>query len=1010
MAGKKKVLEKVAGTFKSTLPQEERAGRGFDIKRRPIIDPVEDPPYPGIWESPRSLAESAAERVAPESGSMKQLFGVDRDDLYQISQRVGNRPGEIFEPKGSPRSGTAAAVMTPRNAQRMQDQLYEASKHPELYKGMHSWYVSDPIYSRLLQLVPKDEADRLFSRFNMFTGMSSPGSNVNTEIARGTAANYFENLGSFDLFKDVGGLPQSRKRELMEKAIADRNNFMMAHPEIVDVPGHPYHSTSQALPMEKMIANNYAIDMDSPKVPLYIQAFGDPRHPLGFQTDSAVPDAHFTRNIGISDIRRSENPGASASTSEYRPIRQWWRDQVTRPMGIEPVPGQAIVWGVGSKGTEVDTALGSPKLEIISDYIMRRAKETGAPPDVMRDLILQGKAFADGGAVGGLRMEAHRRRIEEAQRDRRERAVADAYARRERNDMLRDASDVMGQGIDFARENPTQAALKTGQFAFDMVRPHDMTDLGVMLAMSSVTGPFAGPVMRMAPKVGRMIAPMIGSPLRRATIGGGMIAADPEEMMAVPKYAEGGEVRAFSDGGIKGKIVSLGRGALRRIGEGTGYKSVPGKPATVEIPTIGRVETLPIPHLEDAASDYMQRIGRPGEHVIREYPEFDEELARRIARAYDEMKHDPSDPAVQRTYQALADETMAQLDAIKRSGLDIRFLKEGMADPYAKSPALGYADIVENNRLYTFPTDFGFGTTDSNANLLSSFKHPLLTPIGRLGDKDNAVVNDAFRVVHDAFGHFGPGNPFFRHKGEERAWLNHAPMYSPDARPAAANELRGQNSYVNFGPHAEQNAKASGADTIYADQKLGLMPEWTWTERSKKKPVEKADGGSVSGGGMNLSGNAVEREPLPKPEIPDLSNMSFEKAFATARRMGAPTFHWRRAGGKHNTFSTRVAESAGQIERRVNARTPAGPAPTQDVGAPMMTPVAPPGGEDQQPGLPMGMPTRNTGDTERMRAMLDEMMREERTREAEMPAYLYSTPPSQMMSRGGVLRRMQRAS
>lgn len=175
-------------------------------------------------------------------------------------------------------------------------------------------------------------------------------------------------------------------------------------------------------------------------------------------------------------------------------------------------------------------------------------------------------------------------------------------------------------------------------------------------------------------------------------------------------------------------------------------------------------------------------------------------------------------------------------------------------------------------------------------------------------------------------------------------------------------------------------------------------------------PRAYSGGGSVSGSGMNLRGNAVESEPLPKPEIPDLSNMSFEKAFAAARRMGAPTFHWRRAGGKHNTFSTRVAESAGQIERRVNARMPAGAAPTQDADAPMMTPPAPPDDKDQQPGLPMGMPTRNTGDTERMRAMIDEMMREERTRDAEMPAYLYSPPPSQMMSRGGALRRMQRAS
>ena len=417
---------------------------------------------------------------------------------------------------------------------------------------------------------------------------------------------------------------------------------------------------------------------------------------------------------------------------------------------------------------------------------------------------------------------------------------------------------------------------------------------------------------------GPVVTPNIG---RNVAIGTGFGTAFGTGMEAMTGHADGGMVDGYADGGPvnprTGALVMMGRGRPRRVGEGTGYKSVPGKPATVEIPTIGRVETLPIPELEDAAARYMQSVGRPGEHVIREYPEFDEELARRLSRAYDEMKHDPSDPRVQRSYQALADETMAQLDKIKDSGLDIRFLKPGMEDPYARSPALGYADIVENNRLYTYPTDFGFGTTDANAELLSTFKHPLLTPIGRLGDKDNAVVNDAFRVVHDAFGHFGPGNPFFRHKGEERAWLNHAPMYSPEARPAAAVELRGQNSYLNFGPNAEHNAKASGADTIYADQKLGLMPEWASTEKSKKKAepkdeVKKADGGPVEG--------------------TSYSNMSFGRAFRLARQRalsgGEQTFWWR--GKKYGT----------QLKNEP-ARRPAAPAPAparQEPVAPMPVP------------------------------------------------------------------------
>ena len=442
----------------------------------------------------------------------------------------------------------------------------------------------------------------------------------------------------------------------------------------------------------------------------------------------------------------------------------------------------------------------------------------------------------------------------------------------------------------------------------------------------------AGPLKRAAKTAFEFISPTLAPKFsRNIATGTGIGTGIGYGIEALMGNDEEAQVGYNEGGGVKSKIaplVNLARGAVRRIGEGTGYRSVPGKPATVEIPTIGRVETLPIPQLEDAAASYMRSIGRPGEHVITEYPEFDEDLARRLARAYDEMKHDPADPRVQRSYQALADETMAQLEKVKDSGLDIRFLKEGMDDPYAKSPALGYADIIENNRLYTFPTDFGFGTTDSNAELLSQFKHPMLTKIGRLGDKDNAVVNDAFRVVHDAFGHFGPGNPFFRHKGEERAWLNHAPMYSPEARPAAAVELRGQNSYLNFGPHAEHNATASGADTVYADQKLGLMPEWAVTEKSKKKPVQKAEGGSVTGSGMNME-NKIERAPLPKPETPTFDGMSFEKAFAAARRVNAPRFMWR---GKPYTTELK-RESARDIERRVERRIPQAPAPQQDEAA-----------------------------------------------------------------------------
>jgi hypothetical protein len=147
-----------------------------------------------------------------------------------------------------------------------------------------------------------------------------------------------------------------------------------------------------------------------------------------------------------------------------------------------------------------------------------------------------------------------------------------------------------------------------------------------------------------------------------------------------------------------------------------------------------------------------------------------------------------------------------------------------MSDPYARAPSLGYKDLIENGQLYVYPTDFGFGSNEA----FDPSTNPLLKGVGRVGDKPDAVANDAFRAVHDAFGHFGSGNPFFRAAGEERAFQEHARMYSPEARGAMASETRGQNSWLNYGPYAVPNRTALGADTVFADQKTGLLPAWAY--------------------------------------------------------------------------------------------------------------------------------------------------------------------------------------
>ena len=69
------------------------------------------------------------------------------------------------------------------------------------------------------------------------------------------------------------------------------------------------------------------------------------------------------------------------------------------------------------------------------------------------------------------------------------------------------------------------------------------------------------------------------------------------------------------------------------------------------------------------------------------------------------MPHAPNDPAVKRSYAALARETMAQWQAIKKTGLKVDWITG--EDPYAKNPRMGNADVADNNHWWGFPTDLG---------------------------------------------------------------------------------------------------------------------------------------------------------------------------------------------------------------------------------------------------------------------------------------------------------------
>lgn len=303
----------------------------------------------------------------------------------------------------------------------------------------------------------------------------------------------------------------------------------------------------------------------------------------------------------------------------------------------------------------------------------------------------------------------------------------------------------------------------------------------------------------------------------------------------------------------------------------------------------------PIEKISALADKYAEDIGIP----IRKqsaYATIDVERAKRLAKAYEEMPHDPENPAVKEAYADLIRQTLAQYNALVDGGYKFWFL-DPANDPYEGKAWRAMRDLRETESMAVFPTEAGFGSGDtdidvSNSPLLvdSGIKWPYGSPNGPL---KRVTVNDVFRAIHDAWGH-GIEGAGFRAQGEENAWQAHSRLFYGPAVGAMTTETRGQNSWLNYGPHAEKNQTASVEDTIFGDQKTGLMPEWTWQEgvvpdepllprfmpereqreewvRSIDAAKETADEElkRLRGDRLNLSESKFEHNPSDDPEMGD---------------------------------------------------------------------------------------------------------------------------------------------
>jgi hypothetical protein len=386
-----KGVKKAADAAIETLAPAHKAGTVVEqagIARPSVIERfVTDPQRiykPGIYKRPDVIAREANEMVAPEHPALKELFGVTRDDLYEISQQ-GRRQGNIIDPglfqPGKPGGSYAAEnIMKPANAQRLIDTLTEARKYPGLERGMVPWYVMDPAFKRMVELVGFDRAKAEYDILNSMMTPFSASSDVMKEINRGTGARMMMERGGYPEFVKYGGMP-------VEKRGAD------FPPEMKDIIPHLRHAPTHTDPVSKWLATGrHGYADNTVKIPLYTQASGVPE--TGFQTRFPVPDAHFTRAVGMSDVRENAGPGNYMGGSEYRTFGPWFRENVSKPLGIEAVPTQALTWGAFAPQTGVKTPIGAGKLELISQRIWERAQKLGIDPKKLRDDVLMGKEHA----------------------------------------------------------------------------------------------------------------------------------------------------------------------------------------------------------------------------------------------------------------------------------------------------------------------------------------------------------------------------------------------------------------------------------------------------------------------------------------------------------------------------------------------------------------------------------------------------------------------------------------
>lgn len=336
---------------------------------------------------------------------------------------------------------------------------------------------------------------------------------------------------------------------------------------------------------------------------------------------------------------------------------------------------------------------------------------------------------------------------------------------------------------------------------------------------------------------------LINNPVTQALTSEGAVTEDiPAALETAGKVAgKVGSHLAETGKNFGRSFIEEGKAAIAaKAPEGSleaGFAKIPGYKKIARAPKFEPPVETPKPQLElvkdkpkispneqvaASAQRYNEANNKPQiNHELIELPSQEERND--LADKFSAAKHEPENPAVVRSYDAMKKETLGQFNHAKNDlGIKFDFTDK---DPYTSAEQM-QADVEDNHHLSVYT-----GGTELPKD------HPLAEIEPSTGESYNSI----FRGTHDIFGHAAGGHDFSE-AGEENAYNAHKQMYSDEARPAVRNETQGQSNWY-FNNDKVRNGDEQG----FPEQKATILEKSTNGQKEEE------------GGDPNLG--ADEREP-----------------------------------------------------------------------------------------------------------------------------------------------------